>query len=167
MGVLDWLTGANPAATVVTGAVSGVLGGIGSAANSIREAITGKLDADGQAQFDLAWQQLTQKLQEGQQAINLADAQSGSNFRGGWRPALGWMTAISLGSYYIPQALAGAVLWVVQCASVMIAATDIGKVILPAYPVVFNVEEIMGLVLSLLGMAGLRTYEKGKHVASE
>ena len=80
---------------------------------------------------------------------------------------MGWMTAISLGSYYIPQALAGAVLWVVQCASVMIAATDIGKVILPAYPVVFNVEEIMGLVLSLLGMAGLRTYEKGKHVASE
>jgi len=160
MGLLDWFTGANPAASVAQGAVTGVLSGIGSAANSVREAITGKLDADGQAQFDLAWQQLTQKLQEGQQAINLADANSGSNFRGGWRPALGWVCALSLGSYYIPQALAGAVLWVIQCGSVMIAAADIGKVILPAYPVVFNVEEIIGLVASLLGMAGLRSYDK-------
>jgi len=166
MGILDWFSGTNPAASVVSGTVTGVLGGIGSAANSIREAITGKLDADGQAKFDLEYQKLTQVLQEGQQAINLADAQSGSNFRGGWRPALGWMAAISLGSYYIPQALAGAVLWVIQCASVMIAATDIGKVVLPSYPVAFNVEEIMGLVISLLGMAGLRTYEKGKNVAS-
>lgn len=160
MGVLDWFTGTNPAASVVQGTVTGVLTGVGEAANSIREAITGRLDADGQAKFDIAWQTLTQKLQEGQLAINLADAQSGSNFRGGWRPALGWVCALSLGSYYIPQALAGAVLWVVQCTTVMWAAADIGKVVLPVYPVVFDVEEIIGLVVSLLGLAGLRSYDK-------
>ena len=160
MGMLNWFTGTNPAAAVAQGAVTGVLNGIGGAANSLREAITGRLDADGQAKFDLEYQKLTQVLQEGQQAINLADANSGSNFRGGWRPALGWVCALSLGSYYIPQALAGAVLWVIQCVSVMLAAADIGNVALPAYPVAFNVGEIMGLVASLLGMAGLRSYDK-------
>lgn len=160
MSLLDWFSGTNPAASVAQGTITGVLSGIGTAANSIREALTGRLDADGQAKFDLEYQKLTQVLQEGQQAINLADANSGSNFRGGWRPALGWCCALSLGCYYIPQALAGAVLWVIQCASVMWAAADIGKVILPSYPIVFNVEEIMGLVASLLGMAGLRSYDK-------
>lgn len=160
MGLLDWFNGSNPAASVAQGAATGILDGIGSAANSIREAITGKLDADGQAQFDLAWQSLTQKLQEGQQAINLADAQSGSNFRGGWRPALGWVCALSLGSYYIPQAIMATVLWTIQCTAVMWAASDIGKVVLPSYPIIFNVEQILGLVASLLGLAGLRSWDK-------
>jgi hypothetical protein len=160
MGILDWFKGSNPAAEVAQGAVTGVLNGIGSAANSIREAITGKLDADGQAQFDLAFQSLTQKLQEGQQAINLADANSGSNFRGGWRPAIGWVCALSLGAYYIPQALMATVLWTIQCSAVMLAAQDIGKVVLPGYPIIFNVQEIMGLVASLLGLAGMRSWDK-------
>jgi hypothetical protein len=160
MGLLDWFTGANPAASVAQGAVSGVLNGIGSAANSLREAITGRLDADGQAKFDLEFQKLTQVLQEGQQAINLADAQSGSNFRGGWRPGLGWVCVFSLGFYYIPQAAIAAVLWGIQCSAVMWAAPDISKVLLPVYPVAFNLQEILGLVASLLGLAGIRSYDK-------
>ncbi len=160
MGLLDWFTGSNPAASVASGAAKGILSGIDSAANGIREAITGRLDADGQAKFDLEYQKLTQVLQEGQQAINLADANSGSNFRGGWRPALGWMCAFSLGFYYIPQAAIGAILWAIQCSAVMYSAQDIGKIVLPGYPVVFNVGEIIGLVASLLGLAGIRSYDK-------
>lgn len=159
MGLFDWFIGSNPASAAATGAVTGVLSGIGDAANSIREAITGRLDADGQAKFDLAWQQLTQKLQEGQQAINLADAQSGSNFRGGWRPALGWVCALSLGAYYIPQALTGALLWFIQCVAMLVAVPDVTKLTLPPYPILFNMEEIIGLVASLLGLAGIRSYD--------
>lgn len=159
MAFMDWFKGANPAASVAQGAVTGILEGVGSAANSIREAITGKLSADDQSKFDLAWQTLTQKLQEGQQAINLVDAQSSSNFRGGWRPALGWVCALSLGAYYIPQALAAAVIWVIQCSAVMIASPDIVKVVIPPYPVLFNMEEILGLVASLLGLAGIRSFD--------
>jgi hypothetical protein len=162
MSFMDWFKAASPttaAADVAAGAATGLLTGIGSAANSIREAITGKLSADDQAKFDLAWQELTQKLQEGQQAINLADAQSGSNFRGGWRPAIGWMCALALGSYYIPQSIMATVLWTVQCFAVMVAAADIGKVVLPAFPIIFDINEILGLVASLLGLATLRTYD--------
>lgn len=162
MSILDWFIGSNPAASVATGAAKGILEGVGSAANSIREAITGKLDADGQAQFDLAYQKLTQILQEGQISINLADAQSGSNFRGGWRPAIGWVCAISLGSYYIPQPLVATALWTIQCVAVMFAAPDITKVVLPSYPTMLNFEQIMGLTLSMLGLAGMRSFDKAK-----
>ena len=114
MGLLDWFTGANPAASVAQGAATGILDGIGTAANSVREAITGKLDADGQAKFDLSWQALTQELQKGQQAINLADANSGSSFRGGWRPALGWTCAMALWFYYVPPIAMATLLWTAQ-----------------------------------------------------
>jgi len=160
MGILDWFTGSNPAAAVAEGAVTGVLTGIGSAANSIREAITGKLDADGQAKFDMAWQQLTQKLQEGQQAINLADANSGSNYRGGWRPAIGWSCAISVFFYYVPPIAMATLLWTVQCFSVLWHATDVAKTVLPSFPISLNTSDILGLTASLLGMAGIRSFDK-------
>ena len=154
MGLKDFFNLANP----ITSATE-IIGTIGDAAGSIREAITGKLSPDDQAKFDLAWQGLTQQLQLGQQAINLAEANSGSNFRGGWRPAIGWVCALALGAYYIPQALIGAILWFAQCGWAMWAAADITRLVLPAYPVTFDVGEIIGLVVSLLGLAGLRTYD--------
>lgn len=161
MGFFDWFTGSNPAASVAQGAVTGVLDGIGSAANSIREAITGKLDADGQAKFDLAWQQLTQQLQVGQQAINLADAQSGSNFRGGWRPAIGWSCAFALFFYYVPPIIMATILWSIQCVAVMWSAPDITQITaLPAFVKTMDIQEILGLVGTLLGLAGMRSYDK-------
>lgn len=162
MGFLDWFSGVNPAASVAQGAVTGVLDGIGKAANSIRESITGRLDADGQAKFDLAWQELTQQLQLGQQSINLADANSGSNFRGGWRPAIGWSCAFALFFYYVPPIIMATILWTIQCVTVMWAAGDIMKVILPPFVKTMDIQEILGLVASLLGMAGMRSYDKQK-----
>jgi hypothetical protein len=165
MGLLDWFSGTNPAASVAQGAASGILEGIDKAANGIREAITGKLDADGQAKFDLAWQAMTQKLQEGQQAINLADAQSGSNFRGGWRPAIGWTCAMALWFYYVPPVAMATVLWTIQCVAIMWKSIDIAKVALPTFPISLNVEEILGLVASLLGLSGMRSYDKKQGAA--
>jgi hypothetical protein len=167
MGLLDLFKGANPEAAVAQGAVTGVLDGIGTAANSIREAITGKLSADDQGKFDMAWQTLTQKLQEGQQAIDLADANSGSNFRGGWRPALGWTCAIAIFSYFVPPILMATLLWTVQCFAVMWKAIDITKTVLPAFPISLSISDILGLVASLLGMATLRSVDKNNGVASK
>ena len=160
MAWYDIITGTNPAASVVQGAVQGVLSKVGGAADSLYSYVTGNLPPEKQAEFDFKFAEFKQEINKGQLSINLAEANSGSNFRGGWRPALGWVCALSLGAYYIPQALAGAILWVVQCSYVMVDAKDIGKVVLPSYPIAFNVGEIMGLVASLLGMAGLRSYDK-------
>ena len=40
-----------------------------------------------------------------QAEINLADAKSGSWWQSGWRPAIGWVGALSLTLIYIPKAL--------------------------------------------------------------
>ncbi|MDP2645458.1 MAG: 3TM-type holin [Desulfobacterales bacterium] len=161
MGLLSWFAGSsNPAASVAAGAVSGVLDGVGKAANEIREAITGKLSADDQASFELKMQTLTQVLQEGQQAINLADAQSGSNFRGGWRPAIGWTCAMALWFYYVPPVIMATILWTIQGMAIIWQAEDVSKVILPAFPSNMNIQEILGLVAALLGLAGMRSWDK-------
>jgi hypothetical protein len=149
MGLLDWFSGSNPAASVAQGAASGILEGIDKAANGIREAITGKLDADGQAKFDLAWQAMTQKLQEGQQAINLADAQSGSNFRGGWRPACGWCGVMGLAYQFFIQPI---LVW---------GCLNFGWVSPPA----IDGSVLMNLLMALLGLGTMRTVERVQGVA--
>jgi hypothetical protein len=162
MGLLDWFSGANPAASVAQGAVTGVLSGLTDAANGVREAVTGKLSAEHQAEFDMKWQTLTQKLLEGQQSINLADANSGSNFRGGWRPAIGWVCAIALFFYFVPPIAMATLLWTIQCVSVMWNAVDISKTGLPLFPLKLDPTDVLGLVGSLLGMSMIRSYDRSK-----
>lgn len=159
MGVFDIFKTANVPEQAVEGAVKGVMSGIGDTADTVYSYVTGHLPPDKQAAFEMEFAKLRQAINLGANQINLADAQSGSNFRGGWRPALGWVCALSLGSYYIPQALAGAILWLFQCSLIMYKAPDIMLVKLPVYPIVFDMSEIIGLVASLLGLAGIRSFD--------
>lgn len=166
MGIMSWFTGSNPAASVASGAVTGLLDGVGGAANKIREAITGELSAEGQAKFNLAFQELHQSLQLGQQAINLADANSDSNFRGGWRPAIGWSCAMALFFYYVPPIMMATALWSIQCVAIMWKSPDITTLTsLPEFPKIMDIQEILGLVLSLLGMGVLRSVDKNNNSA--
>lgn len=162
MAWYDFITGSNPVAGATEGAVKGVIEGIGFAGDKVYAWVKGELPPEKQAEFDLKYQELTQKLQEGNQAINLADAQSGSNFRGGWRPAIGWTCAMALWFYYVPPVFMATLLWTVQCIAVMWQAPNIAIVKLPDFPLVLNIQEIIGLVASLLGLAGLRSIEKTK-----
>ena len=89
---------------ILAGGVGVALSSFGEFAKSIREAITGKaiLDPNKQAELALKAQEMEQALTlsalsyekaqlEGQLAINRAEAESGSLFKGGWRPAVGWV----------------------------------------------------------------------------
>src|SRR3990172_1110647 len=143
MAWYDFITGSNPVAGATEGAVKSVIEGIGSAGDKVYAWVKGELPPEKQAEFDLKYQELTQKLQEGNQAINLADAQSGSNFRGGWRPAIGWVAAIALFFYYVPPVAMATLLWSIQCVAVMWQAADIAKVVLPAFPISLNIQEIL------------------------
>lgn len=93
--------------------------------------------------------EIEQRPQAAQWEINKAEAQHRSTWVAGWRPAIGWVCAVSLGSYYIPQFVLGSILWAIQC-------WETGKII--DYPL--SIEGLMGLVTSLLGMGALRTVEK-------
>lgn len=90
---------------------------------------------------------------EMQMEINKLEAQHTSLYVAGWRPAIGWVCSFSLAIYFIPQFVIGTIFWTLEC----IAA----KGVVP-YPL--SVEGLMELVLGMLGLAGLRTYEKYKGV---
>lgn len=79
-----------------------------------------------------------------QAQLNLADAKSGSLFKGGWRPFIGWTCGIALFYHFLIFSLfAGFVehWWGVEMVDV-------------------EFDEISTLVVGLLGMASIRGYEK-------
>ena|SRR3990167_3930828 len=87
---------------------------------------------------------------QGQIEINKEEAKSNSLFVAGWRPAVGWICAFGCAWAFILKPVLD---WGVAAAGSTVA--------LP----VFQTGELMSLLLGLLGMGTLRTYEKFKGVA--
>lgn len=124
---------------------------ISSAVNKVLDLIPNENDrAKAAEQYQLAVQEASAKADEGQRAINQVEAASSSLFVAGWRPGIGWVGAVALGTYYLPQHIMAAVLWV----KVAWAAQQ-----LPPYPISMD-DTLMQLILGLLGLGALRTFEK-------
>lgn len=86
------------------------------------------------------------RLAMGQLEINKAEAQSPSLFKGGWRPATGWVCVFGLGYTYFARPLLP---WVMGLWGVEVAP-------LPA----IDTGELMVLLGGLLGLGGMRTIER-------
>ena len=84
-----------------------------------------------------------------QRAVNKVEAASGSTFVAGWRPAIGWVCALALAFQYLIRPLflwAGGIWW-------------------PQLPALPGLDEnLWQLMFGMLGMGGLRTFEKVKAV---
>ena len=98
----------------------------------------------------------------GQLEINKVEASSGSMFVAGWRPFVGWVCGMSLALAYMPKALFLSCFWGYQAYMTI----KIGKMELPVFPDL-GVTDLIGLLCAMLGIGGLRTYEKVKDVATE
>jgi hypothetical protein len=86
----------------------------------------------------------------GQLDINKAEAASGSAFTSGWRPAIGWVCAAALACQYIGRPL-------LQWAGVLTGHT---------WPTLPGIDDnLWQLMLGMLGLGGLRTFEKVQGVA--
>jgi hypothetical protein len=81
--------------------------------------------------------------------VNKAEAANPSLFVSGWRPACGWICAFALGWQYILAPMAN---WVVVVGGLSAAVPKI------------SADGLMELLSGLLGLAGMRTYEKYKGV---
>jgi len=119
--------------------------------------VTGLLDKfveDKDQKAKLAHEIATMSDTHAQQAllaqleINKAEAASGSLFKGGWRPAVGWICAIAFGYHFVLQPL------------IIFVVTIIG-VDIPDLPE-FDMSTLLTTLGGLLGIGGLRTYEKQK-----
>jgi len=140
---------------ITLGGVKGVFEGVGSLAKDLRSAITGEISPEKKAEIEGKLLELESLSQQGQMEVSKQEAAHPSVFVSGGRPAVIWVCAISIGTYYIPQYVMAAILWTKAC---WIAST-----LLP-YPIP-EPEGIIALVSALLGLGALRTIEKFKGVA--
>ena len=83
-----------------------------------------------------------------QLAINKAEAASGSLFKGGWRPAVGWICAIAFAYHFVLQPI------------IIFVLTVVG-IDIPTLPK-FEMNTLLTVLGGLLGIGGLRSYEKTK-----
>jgi len=134
--------------------------GIGGLFNTIREVLTGEASPEKKLAAMQKLDEMEQQLKISQIEVNKIEATHGSWWVAGWRPAIGWVCAAALLTYYVPQTLMATILWSIQCTMVMLTAADITKISLPSYPNTFDVQEILGLVTSMLGVAWLRSQDK-------
>ena len=85
------------------------------------------------------------RLALGQLEVNKAEATT-DMFRGGWRPAVGWVCVVGLAYQFIPQPVLP---WVVALFGAQV----------PPLPAIDN-ETLMVLLTGMLGLGGLRTFER-------
>lgn len=79
--------------------------------------------------------------------VNAVEAANSNLFVSGWRPMLGWTCALAFAFIYV---VAPIITW---------ASTLVGRPIpLPS----FNVDALISLTFGMLGLAGMRSWEKAK-----
>jgi hypothetical protein len=96
---------------------------------------------------DLAALDAELRLALGQIEVNKAEATT-DMFRGGWRPAVGWICVVGLAYQFILQPVLP---WVVALFGAQV----------PPLPAIDN-ESLMVLLTGMLGLGGLRTVERVK-----
>ena len=89
-----------------------------------------------------------QELAKGQIEINKAEASHKSIFVAGWRPFIGWTCGIALMWHFVLSQF------------ILFFATMFGYT-LPALPD-FDMGSLMTVLMGMLGLGGLRTFEKYK-----
>jgi hypothetical protein len=90
----------------------------------------------------------SQELLKGQLEINKAEAQSRNMFVAGWRPFVGWVCGIAMAWHFLGVPVT------------LFVAGWLGAE-LPALPR-FDMDSLMTVLLGMLGLGGLRTFEKAK-----
>ncbi len=93
-------------------------------------------------EYDLQENKLIAEQNIAQTEVNKAEAESSSLFVAGWRPAIGWVGAISLFYQFIAYPM---LLW------------------LPVTPPPqIDTSQLYPIIMGMLGLAGLRSYDKAQ-----
>lgn len=96
---------------------------------------------------------------QAQNDTNKIEAASPSFWVSGWRPGVGWVCVAALAMVYIPKAVVLTFVWTYQCIVILNAWHGGALPVLPLYPDL-GVTDLLGLLMSMLGIGGLRTLEK-------
>ena len=100
---------------------------------------------EGLRQYNLEVQKLSQQLNLAQIETNKIEASSHSLFVAGWRPFVGWVCGVAVAYSFIGHPLLE---WYTEFAGLNLTYPEL------------DTATLMQLLFAMLGMAGLRTYEK-------
>ena len=89
-----------------------------------------------------------QELAKGQLEVNKVEASHRSALVAGWRPFIGWVCGVALAWHFV-------------LSPVIIFLAAWFDVVLPALPE-FDMGSLMTVLMGMLGLGGLRTFEKSK-----
>ena len=124
------------------------LGGSGGALKTISKVVE-KMVASDEARLDkkILMQRIQQKLAEKQLDVNAKEAGHRSIFVAGWRPFIGWIGGLALMFEFI---LSPCIEWYSKFAGLNLTAPEI------------QTGPLLAIVTSMLGVAGMRSFEKAK-----
>ncbi len=149
---MSWLGnifGAKETAEAAGTVIESVSSGISNLATGIRSAITGEISPEKKAELERIALEAENLQKHAQLEINLAEAQHQSVFVAGWRPFIGWVCGLSLANNYILRP------WAITILSTA------GKTF--EFPVI-DLSLMIPIMTGMLGLAGMRTYEKKQGV---
>ena len=128
--------------------ISGLLGGKNGALKQISGVID-DLHTSEEEKLDkkILMQRIQQKLAEKQLDVNVKEAGHRSIFVSGWRPFIGWCGGFALAFEFI---LSPGIEWYSKFAGLNLTAPEI------------QTGPLLAIVTSMLGVAGLRSFEKSK-----
>jgi hypothetical protein len=133
---------------------------IGALVSTLVGPITGLLDKfipDADTKAKLAHEIATMSVKQAHEAalaqieVNKVEAGHRSTFVSGWRPSVGWCSSIAL-------------FWHFVAAPLLTFVAGWSGYPVPPLPA-FDMDSLMTVLMGLLGLGGLRTFEKIKNVA--
>jgi hypothetical protein len=110
-------------------------------------------------QLEIENRKLDQAIDIAQIEVNKEEAKSSSLFVSGWRPAVGWIGAAALAYQFLLYPILG---WAWKWLQAM---NYVPAEMSP--PPLLDAEQLWVMLSGILGIAGMRTFEKQKGVASK
>ena len=107
----------------------------------------------GRQEAKLKLMELEQKGQLAQVEVNANEAQHQSLFVAGWRPFIGWVCGASFAWLFVFQPMLAFAL----------AAVGFPPIVVPF----FDMDAVLYVLVGILGLGGLRTYEKKSGISNE
>jgi len=138
--------------------MGGIVDAVGKVVDDLTTSDKERLDAEIELKkIGLQAYQTDASLVSGQQEINRVEAQSDDRFKSGWRPGVGWIYVLALAYQFIAYPF---LTWAWAFAQ--------AKGYLPTSappPPIIDIDALYALLTALLGISGMRSFEKVKRAA--
>ena len=132
--------------------------GIGTVIESVGKVAGDLITTDKERmQLGLEGRKLDQAIDLAQIGVNNTEAQHASVFVAGWRPAIGWIGAAAMAYQFLLYPMLTWVWALAQANGYLPAGTQ--------PPPVLDADQLWVILSGILGIAGMRSFEKSRGVA--